>query len=85
MIATIKTPSIGDMKRGLWKAMDLGVECDVFSDNTFNIVVHEQKRADAIGGSQGQCQGSRFGTRRRRRVALLLQHSQAEERHAGAR
>jgi hypothetical protein len=48
MIATIKTPSIGDMKRGLWKAMDLGVECDVFSDNTFNIVVHEQKRADAI-------------------------------------
>jgi hypothetical protein len=48
MIATIKTPSIGDMKRGLWKAMDLGVECDVFSDNTFNIVVHEQRRADAI-------------------------------------
>jgi hypothetical protein len=48
MIATIKTPSISDMKRGLWKAMDLGVECDVFSDNTFNIVVHEQKRADAI-------------------------------------
>ena len=48
MIATIKAPTLTDMKRGLWKAMDLGVEYDTFSDNTFNIVVHQQYRADMI-------------------------------------
>jgi hypothetical protein len=48
MIATIQSPTINDLKRGLWEAMNMGVEYDVYPDNTFSIVVHQQSRADAI-------------------------------------
>jgi 2-keto-3-deoxy-L-rhamnonate aldolase RhmA len=48
MIATIKSPSKSSMKNGLWQAMMLGIEAEPYADNSFDIVVHDQTKADLI-------------------------------------
>lgn len=51
MIATIKAPSNTAMKRGLFQAMMMGVECESYADDTFSITVHDQSRADTIANA----------------------------------
>lgn len=53
MIATIKSPTKSDLNRGLCEAMNMGVEFDVYPDNTFSIVIHDQVRADKIASAAG--------------------------------
>ena len=51
MIATIKAPTKSAMTNGLFKAMTLGVEAESYADNTFDIVVHDQIKADLIASA----------------------------------
>ena len=51
MIATIQAPNTTAMKRGLFKAMMMGVECESYADDTFSITVHDQSRADDIANA----------------------------------
>lgn len=53
MIATIKASNITSLKKGLFKAMLLGVEAEPHADLTFDIIVHDQKKADIIANSAG--------------------------------
>lgn len=49
MILTIKAPSLSLMKSGIWEAeMMMGLETEVFSDNTFEIVCHDPAKVDKI-------------------------------------
>jgi hypothetical protein len=49
MILTIKTPSLSLLKAGIWEAdLMMGLETEVFSDNTFEIVCHDPAKVDRI-------------------------------------
>lgn len=53
MIATIKARSPKTMGAGLFEAIKHGLEYEVYSDGHFDIIVHEQYRADAVAKACG--------------------------------
>lgn len=48
MIATIKAQSKSYVGAGVFEAIKHGLEYDVYDENHFDIVVHDQSRADLI-------------------------------------
>jgi hypothetical protein len=48
MIATIRTPSRSSTGAGVFEAIKHGVEFDIYDDTHFDIVIHNQSRADLI-------------------------------------
>ena len=63
MIVTIQTPTARHKLTGLWEAeMMMGLETENHIGNTFEVIVHQQNKLDAI---LSKCGGRVIATRQR--------------------
>ena len=55
MIVTIKTKSKKLTGAGIFEAMKMGLETEVYDDFHFDLIAHDQKRADIVANA---CNGT---------------------------
>ena len=53
MIATIKASSPRSIAAGVFEAIKHGLEYEIYEDGHFDIIVHQQYRADAVAKACG--------------------------------